>query len=308
MTTAGDPTNGAAHEQIQRATDLTGTLVLKHDRCFLLSDAYGDVRRDQRGLGLYVGDTRVLSRYELRLDGERPLVLRTSGSASWRGTIQMTNPDLARSPMEAGDVATILSRQSLGIVRDRIIADAFEERIRVQNYTLHPERCVLTLTLDADFADIFEVRGVTRAARGERRPSEITPGLIGFGYTGLDGRFRRTWVHSSAVGQAHPLSVSEDASGSGHDVLLQFGLLVPPGGEETLDFRVTSEDPRYAPAVPQDAPSSGRCAPQRRPGGRPPCLAFDVDQRHQSPRCGRPRVPSEHGRHAPAGRHRTAPG
>jgi len=241
VTAAGDPAPDSAREHVQRATDLTGTLVLKHDRCFLLSDAFGDVRRDQRGLGLYLGDTRVLSRYELRLDDQRPVVLRTSGSASWRGTIQMTNPDLARNPMEKGDAAAVLSRQSLGIVRDRIIADAFEERIRIQNYTLHPERCVLTLTLDADFADIFEVRGAERPARGERQPTDITPGLIGFGYTGLDARFRRTWVRSSIVGDARLVPVSDDPDGSGHGVLLAFGLLIPPGGEQALDIRITSE-------------------------------------------------------------------
>ena len=261
MTGLGDPTaTAAAADHIQRATDLTGTLVLKHDRCFLLSDAYGDVRRDQRGLGLYLGDTRVLCRYELRLDGLRPLVLRTSGSASWRGTIQMTNPDLARNPMEKGDTAAVLSRQSLGIVRDRIIADAFEERIRIQNYTLHPERCVLTLTLDADFADIFEVRGAERAARGERQPTDITPGLVGFGYTGLDGRFRRTWIRSSVEAEARLVPVSEDPDGSGHGVLLAFPLLVPPGGEQTLDIRITAEvlDTPLPPRKEQRPPAGAR--------------------------------------------------
>ncbi len=252
----GERHRGAPGEQVQRATDLTGTLVLKHDRCFLLSDAYGDVRRDQRGLGLYLGDTRVLSRYELRLDGQRPVVLRTSGSASWRGTIQMTNPDLARNPMENGDAAAVLSRQSLGIVRDRIIADAFEERIRVQNYTLHPERCVLTLTLDADFADIFEVRGAVRDARGERQPTDITPGLIGFGYTGLDGRFRRTWVRSSAEGQARPVPVSDDPDGSGHGVLLAFGLLIAAGWR--ADRWTSGSRPRCSTPRCRRARSSGR--------------------------------------------------
>jgi glycogen debranching enzyme len=228
-----------AGEPIRRATDLTGTLVLKHDRFFLLSDAFGDVRRDHRGLGLYLGDTRVLSRYELLLDGQRPVVLRTSSSASWRGTIQMTNPDLVRNPMEKGDAAAVLSRQSLGIVRDRSISDAFEERIRVHNYTLHPERCLLTLGLDADFADIFEVRGVLRKARGRRQPTEVTAGLIGFGYTGLDERFRRTWVQVDA-GAAQVTSL-DDPTGSGHDVLLGIELRIPPGGEGSLDIRVTSE-------------------------------------------------------------------
>ncbi|HEV8054417.1 MAG TPA: glycogen debranching N-terminal domain-containing protein, partial [Candidatus Limnocylindrales bacterium] len=54
---------------IARATDLTGVLVLKHDTLFLTSDSFGDVHPDSRGLGLYAGDTRVLSHYELRING-----------------------------------------------------------------------------------------------------------------------------------------------------------------------------------------------------------------------------------------------
>jgi len=240
VTGLGDPT-ATATDHIRRATDLTGTLVLKHDRCFLLSDPYGDVRNDLRGLGLYLGDTRVLSRYELRVDGQRPVVLRTGGGASWRGTIQMTNPDLVRNPMEKGDAAAVLSRQSLGIVRERIIADAFEESIRIQNYTLHPEHCVLTLALDADFADLFEVRGVQRAVRGERRPTEMSGDLVGFGYIGLDQRFRRTWIQASEGGEARLVPVAEDPDGSGQGVLLSFSVSIPPGGERSLGIRITAE-------------------------------------------------------------------
>ncbi len=258
MTGLSDEAVSHAGPHIQRATDLTGTLILKHDRCFLLSDPYGDVRRDQRGLGLYLGDTRVLSRYELRLDDQRPVVLRTGGSASWRGTIQMTNPDLVRNPIDKGDAAAVLTRQSLGLVRDRIITDAFEERIRVHNYTLHPEHCVLTLGLDADFADLFEVRGVERPARGQRQPTEMTGDLVGFGYVGLDHRLRRTWVRVSEPGAPRIVPATEDPDSSGHGVLLSFSWLVPPGGERTLDVRITSEvlDTSVAPRR-QRPPSVG---------------------------------------------------
>ncbi len=240
-TDAGQEAERRIREHVQRATDLTGTLVLKHDRCFMLSDPYGDIRRDQRGLGLYLGDTRVLSRYELRVDDQRPVVLRTGGSASWRGTIQMTNPDLVRNPIDKGDAAAVLTRQSLGIVRDRIISDAFEERIRVHNYTLHPEQCQLALALDADYADLFEVRGVDRAARGVRQATDISGNLIGFGYIGLDARMRRTWVRTSEAGAARLVPMAADPDASGHGVVLAFELRIPPGGERTLDVRITSE-------------------------------------------------------------------
>ncbi len=221
-------------ETVQRATDLTGTLVLKHDRLFLLSDPFGDVQPDQRGLGLYLGDTRMLSRYQLRIDGQRPVVLRTGGGASFRSTIQMTNPDLARNPLEKGDPDAVLRRQSLGITRDRLVADGFEERIRIHNYTLHPERCRLTLSLDADFADIFEVRGVARAARGTRRAAQIGDMAIGFAYDGRDRRVRQTWVRLSELDG----STIEDPSDPASGVTLALDWDIPPGGDHTLEVRV----------------------------------------------------------------------
>ena len=39
------------------------------------------------------------------------------GGAGYGGTIQLTNPDIARNPIEKGDANNILQRQSLGIVR-----------------------------------------------------------------------------------------------------------------------------------------------------------------------------------------------
>jgi glycogen debranching enzyme len=246
-------------EPIQRATDLTGTLVLKHDILFLVCDAFGDVHPDTRGLGLYLGDTRVLNRYELRINGVRPVVLRTGGGAGYGGTIQLTNPDIARNPIEKGDANNILQRQSLGIVRERLLSDGLGERIRIQNYTMHPERCLLTLRVDSDFADIFEVRGVVREKRGQRLPDVCDEDRVVFSYQGLDDRLRRTELLFSERPRVLPadLSVEEiekrlktpeeaasraaSADAAPGNVLLVFDWLLDAGAVRALDVRVTSE-------------------------------------------------------------------
>ncbi len=152
---------------ILRATDLTGVHVLKHDNLFMLSNAHGDVRPDGRGLGLYDCDTRVLSTYDLLLNGTHPVVLRAGPAASYHSTIQLTNPDLlSRSSDQLDGSEIVLRRQSLGVVRERVINGGFGERISITNYTAQPERARLTLRLDADYADIFELRGVVRPRRG----------------------------------------------------------------------------------------------------------------------------------------------
>src|SRR4051812_49330256 len=83
---------------IVRATDLSGVHILKHDNVFMLSSAHGDIRPDDRGLGLYDSDTRFLSRYDLLVNGVHPSVLRAGPAASYQSTIQLTNPDVFADP------------------------------------------------------------------------------------------------------------------------------------------------------------------------------------------------------------------
>ena len=44
------------------------------------------------------------------------------------------------------------------------------ERIQVTNYRLDRIEVPISINFDADFADVFEVRGTRRARRGERLP------------------------------------------------------------------------------------------------------------------------------------------
>src|SRR5262245_13966905 len=96
----------AAKTPVARATDLSGALVLKHDDLFLLTDARGDIELDHRGLGLYAGDTRFLSLFELRVNGVRPVVLRTGTAVGYHSTLQLTNPDLVEraADMDASEI------------------------------------------------------------------------------------------------------------------------------------------------------------------------------------------------------------
>ena len=54
---------------IAKATDLGSVQVLKHGNMFLLTDQFGDIHSDSRGLGLYRDDTRLLSCSVLRVGG-----------------------------------------------------------------------------------------------------------------------------------------------------------------------------------------------------------------------------------------------
>ena len=182
------------HPTIVPATDLGGVGVLKHGNLYLLSDAFGDIHPDSRGLGLYDLDTRVLSCAVLRVNGVRPTLLRGQVASNHISSIQLTNPELRRDPgmKQAGD--SPLARRALAISRRRWIAGGLAERIEVTNYSGHDQEVDLELEFDVDSADIFEIRGYPRTGRGELEPIEATDHSLLFTYRGRDKLVRRTWL------------------------------------------------------------------------------------------------------------------
>lgn len=162
--------------------------VLKHGDSFAVFDQYGDVvPAEASEQGLYHDGTRFLSRLELLLCGKRPLLLSSrSSDDNAVFTADLTNPDVMH------ESAIAIPRGEIHVSRSRLLWEGCAiERIRVANYALHPIEAPITLLFDADFADIFEVRGTRRLRRGDRLP-DICDGDCVLRYRGLDRVERRT--------------------------------------------------------------------------------------------------------------------
>ncbi len=218
---------------IIRATDLGAVRALKHASLFVLTDTFGDIRPDSRGLGVYDGDTRVLSCAALRVDGERPVVLRSDDGGTWRGVVELTNGDLRdKPPTRRADIAT--ERESIGISRERAVdGQSFRERISVANFTMHEYEVLLELEFDADFADIFEVRGLHRDVRGEMRPILVESGSISFRYRGLAGL-----EISSTVTFDEPADIRLAPEDSDGRVIASWAWSIPGGARRDVGWTV----------------------------------------------------------------------
>jgi glycogen debranching enzyme len=219
-----------------KATDLGSSQVLKHLDLFLMSDAFGDIHPDSRGLGLYDGDTRILSCSVLHIAGERPVILHSDPGGSWRGVVQATNPEYRKDPGDKmGGDGTIL-RQTVSIGRERTIAEAYRERLDVQNHGPIPFDCDVEVQFDADFADIFEVRGYARASRGELLPIEVTgDGGLVFGYTGLDNVTVRTHIAFDP-----PPTIQPSGDDGGGSVVARWTEALGPGERRQIGWSVRS--------------------------------------------------------------------
>ncbi|MGH2357980.1 MAG: amylo-alpha-1,6-glucosidase [Candidatus Limnocylindria bacterium] len=164
--------------------------VLMHGESFGVFDRHGDIRPvGMSEEGLYHHGTRHLSGYTLRIDGERPLLLgSTAKRDNSRLAVDLTNPDMTLGGMSLGHGTVHLARSKV------LLNGVCHERLVLRNFGLAPIRLPLSLRFEADYVDIFEVRGVRRERRGELLPVRVRPEGVTFGYRGLDGVRRRTTI------------------------------------------------------------------------------------------------------------------
>jgi len=235
--------------RIEKATDLGSVQVLKHGNLFMLTDQFGDIHADSRGLGLYRDDSRLLSCSVLRVGGARPVALQGSTGANYRGVIQLTNPTLARNPDDKINPGQGLVGKKLGITRDRLLTnDALEERVRVVNFAEHDETVDVVLELADDSADIFEVRGYERA-RGTLLPIATTDTRVTFRYDGLDQRRRRTHVAFSEPATIEAVRPG-DPTDQGGTIRLRWVWPLEAGAEHELTWTVWSSKSALPEATP----------------------------------------------------------
>ncbi|MCS6290988.1 MAG: amylo-alpha-1,6-glucosidase [Nitrospira sp.] len=159
------------------------TRVLKHGETFGVYDRYGDIQPVGRGTqGVFHQGTRFLSRQELFLNNDRPMLLSsTVKEDNALLAVDLTNPDLYR------DGRISIPRGSVHVFRSRFLWNGVSyERFRLSNYSLSTVKMTLSIRFEADFADIFEVRGKKRERKGRMLPNVLRRDLLVLRYEGLD--------------------------------------------------------------------------------------------------------------------------
>lgn len=195
--------------------------VLKHGDTFAVFDHLGQIKPGGLGEeGLYHEGTRYLSCLRLELDGQPPFFLgSTVRDENDQLSVTLTNPDEVRQ----GRVARPLGTLELA-VQTFLWQGACHWRLTVKNHGHQLANASLDVTFAADFADIFEVRGMKRAARGRDLPAEESDGRVLLGYEGLDGERRQTLLHFAPA----PATLSSDCA--------RFELSLGPGEEAVVEL------------------------------------------------------------------------
>lgn len=208
--------------------------VLKDDDTFIVADQRGDIGNGSEGL--YWHDTRLLSRYRLRIDDSVPTLLSSSVSHDnvfFRA--HLTNRPL--TPLGSSEVSPGL----IHIARTRFLfGNRLHERIVFTNFGDNPVMLPLAIDIAADFSDMFEVRGSIRAMRGAPQASRRDWRGCVLSYMGLDGLLRESHVEFSS-------DVEWDADG-----VARLRLSLPAGGGDSLYVTVGSTAAAARPSAQGD--------------------------------------------------------
>ena len=120
-------------------------LTILEGSTFCLCDEIGDL--DGTTSGFFADDTRFLSRLELRINGERPLLL-SSGKVEY-----FSAAFFLRNPLAGG-----LPQDVLSISRERFVGKGMQDQLSIRNEGYVPLRFDLDLEVGTDFADIIAVK------------------------------------------------------------------------------------------------------------------------------------------------------
>ena len=137
------------------------TIYVSHGRTVLATRRDGFID-DGIGHGLFVHETRLLSRHRLLIDEQPPLpnVLSNVEQHSWLGYYLASLPGAPPLPRDHGSgQVPAISQQPLEVRLSRFAGDGLHEDVDLTNFGTTPTKFELAIEIDADFADLAESGG-----------------------------------------------------------------------------------------------------------------------------------------------------
>lgn len=149
-----------ANTQLIRLRPRDDVLYVSRNRTVLATDRDGFLRGGP-DRGLFVHQTRLLSRYRYWIDGTEllPLTLSNVEQHSWLGYYIARSPNAGRDPRFATlGPGGIAAQETLELRLSRSVAGGIHEDVDLTNFTQEPVALTLRLDVDADFADKDETK------------------------------------------------------------------------------------------------------------------------------------------------------
>lgn len=212
----------------------SGTVTLVEGSSFCISAANGDIN-PELPQGVFHLDTRILSKWELTVNGQPIEPLAAETKEPYRALFA------GRVPRSDG-----YADSPLLVERLREVGAGILEEITVRNYSMQAADCRILLTVEADFADLFEVKEarITRQWTETRLPDGDS----------LEIRGKWEGIRKSVV-------IRAEGGGAGAKAL-GFTAKIPPSG--SWSTRVSVVPRQDGTLVPFAHPARGELSPSDR--------------------------------------------
>lgn len=238
-----DPVSTLAQAQAQFFIPATSSLherrprTLKHGDSFAVFDHSGDaIAGIGSPEGLYHRDTRHVSHLYLTINGMRPILL----SSALRDDNILLMCDLANPDFLGDDGMVAAEHDLIHLRRTRFLHEAaVHERITLRNFDNQRRKAIISIAFAADFSDLFEIRGMTRARRGVFLPPEIGERDVRLRYRGRDEKTRQTHFQFDP----RPDQLSEGEA--------RFHIDLGPGERCAIFMRIACEETAQADPLPK---------------------------------------------------------
>src|SRR5215472_5133826 len=165
-------------------------LTLIDGKTFLSTTFAGDIMPPGApDVGFFHDDTRFLSRLELRVGGYRTVVLSSSSEQTFASQIELTTGrSTLRDSYEIPENTVHIRREQL------LSSDVLYDYLTFENFNFTELELSIELAYEADFMDVFQVRGSARHKLGHYYKPLVHRDRLVFYYKGLDGFARETVV------------------------------------------------------------------------------------------------------------------
>jgi glycogen debranching enzyme len=246
-----DPWNYAG--PVSQLDSTAGAVTLVDESTFAISGSAGDIVAGV-AQGLFFRDTRILSRFEVSVDGARTEPLAAVTDDPFSAVF------VSRLPPAPGRADSTLM-----VFRSRYVGQGMREDLAIRNFADEPASCTVEVATAADFADLFAVK------EGRVDPDAPT-GSPATSVNHEDGGARTTVAHLvNRGGVARGVEIRFHGAATVTEHVATFEVAVPARSEWStcIEFapvvEETAIDPRYCCGEPVDrATPSERLAQWRR--------------------------------------------
>jgi glycogen debranching enzyme len=177
------------HKKHTLSTNIINEMVIRDDELMFVTQEDGEIPiTENYGYGLYYHDCRYLSGFLMRLMDTPPTHVLSSDERGFRSTLMVTNPEI-KDCMD-----TTVPKETLLGTLATVIPGCIRQSHAIRNFNTFPVTLSLTFEFDADFADMFTIRGIVSPTAGKLLPARFDGKSLYLSYEGEDKHHRNTII------------------------------------------------------------------------------------------------------------------